>query len=375
MCRFILYLGPSITLSSLVTEPEHGLLQQSIKAHDPVSSLNADGFGVAWYVPEITKIPAVFKDITPAWSNMNLKQMAKVTRSHCIFSHVRAASTGPVVQTNCHPFTYRNLSFMHNGTVAYFSKIRRKMMLQVSEQAFTIIQGSTDSEVIFAMFVTNFEKLIEEERENEGHKEGQNKDKEEQEDDISQQPYFDGGEMDYTQLLTTALRTTLHQVHRIILEHEAKEDRGRATTDSLESEEFMDGASLPHTKAIARLNLAVTDGKSVVASRYSCADPSTAHTLYWCRGQRIVCSKGECRVFKEAGDGDVPGGINGSRINTLANGGKVRSGSMDTNGMSRSNMVIVSSEPLDNRQYDCERVPANHMVIAGPYGLFDVVPV
>ena len=54
MCRVAAYLGgPEISLSSLVLAPEHSL---EFQAHSPREMLsgtvNADGFGVGWYVPE-----------------------------------------------------------------------------------------------------------------------------------------------------------------------------------------------------------------------------------------------------------------------------------------------------------------------------------
>jgi predicted glutamine amidotransferase len=49
---------------------------------------------------------------------------------------------------------------MHNGTVPYFKQIKRAMLTYVSEKAFHMVQGTTDSEMMFAMFVSNFERLL-----------------------------------------------------------------------------------------------------------------------------------------------------------------------------------------------------------------------
>jgi hypothetical protein len=69
---------------------------------------------VAWYVHDITSYPAVFTETTPAWSNINLRyhppllscplplssltlfyrELARVTTSSCILTHVRKASPG-----------------------------------------------------------------------------------------------------------------------------------------------------------------------------------------------------------------------------------------------------------------------------------------
>ena len=92
MCRFIAYLGHPLLISKLVTEPIHSLIHQSYHARERPEPLNGDGFGVAWFAPEFSPRPALFKDTTPAWNNENLREMAPVTRSRCILAHVRAAS-------------------------------------------------------------------------------------------------------------------------------------------------------------------------------------------------------------------------------------------------------------------------------------------
>jgi len=314
MCRFLLYLGPEVTLSSVVIDPDHGMLQQASKAHDCITPLNADGFGVAWYVPSISALPACFRDVSPAWSNQNLKQIARVSKSHCIFAHVRAASLGNVMQTNCHPFCFKNITFMHNGTVPYYKFIKRKMLETLSDRAFDLIQGTTDSEMMFAMFVTHFEHITGENTRGES------------------EPY---SSIDHTQHLVEALRETLTQVHKFALDYEY-------STVTADTQTEADGADLPCTKAIGRLNLAVTDGASVVAARYVCSDPTTAHTLYYARGANIEYKGRKCCVAKCDGNLKQP-------------------------------MVVVSSEPLGD-SFACEVVPPNHFVIAGPNNYFSVEP-
>lgn len=95
MCRFVLYHGPPITLGSLVTEPENSLIHQSYQSRERAEPLNGDGFGLAWYAPELSAAPALFRSISPAWNNANLLSLARVVRSHCILAHVRAATHRP----------------------------------------------------------------------------------------------------------------------------------------------------------------------------------------------------------------------------------------------------------------------------------------
>src|SRR3954471_18211514 len=94
MCRFVLYQGVPLTIASLVTDPSHSIINQSVKSLESDEPLNGDGFGVAWYTPELSLRPAVFRSVSPAWSNMNLLDLGRVTRSSCILAHVRAATRG-----------------------------------------------------------------------------------------------------------------------------------------------------------------------------------------------------------------------------------------------------------------------------------------
>lgn len=154
MCRLFIYQGPKTGMHDLLVRPGHSLLKQSFESQERSYSVNADGFGVAWYQEEISPEPAVFREITPAWSNRNLIEISRLIQSKRIFAHVRAASHGiPVDETNCHPFKYKHMLWMHNGKIACFRKIRRAISNRLSEEAYNVIQGNTDSEYAFALFL------------------------------------------------------------------------------------------------------------------------------------------------------------------------------------------------------------------------------
>jgi predicted glutamine amidotransferase len=154
MCRFTLYLGPPVRLSSLLTEPQHSLIHQSYHSREREEPLNGDGFGVGWFAPRLTWEPAVYHDVSPAWNNRNLKSIAKVVTSPCILAHVRAATPGSEVNlANCHPFQYGAYLLMHNGHIGGFRKVRRRLLEELTEEAFDVVRGSTDTEHLFALFV------------------------------------------------------------------------------------------------------------------------------------------------------------------------------------------------------------------------------
>jgi glutamine amidotransferase len=154
MCRFTLYLGPSIRLDSLLMEPAHSLIRQSAHSTEREEPLNGDGFGVGWYATHFTREPAVFRSITPAWNNRNLHNICRVVASDCILAHVRAATqSSGVNEANCHPYRFRQYLFMHNGDVGNFRMVRRRMMETVCDEAFSNVYGSTDTEHFFAVII------------------------------------------------------------------------------------------------------------------------------------------------------------------------------------------------------------------------------
>jgi glutamine amidotransferase len=234
MCRFAAYLGPEIFISSLVTEPKHSIIHQSYHAKERVEPLNGDGFGVGWYAPHFCDTPALFKEVSPAWNNQNLRNVARVTKSTCIFAHVRAATIGgQLSQTNCHPFSWKNFLFMHNGTVFGFEKIRRKLRQGLSDEAYNLIKGYTDTEHIFALFVDQIKAFS--------------------------NPKIE----DLTHSLIRAIS------HVETLKHQA-------------------GVTTPST-----MNLVLSDGNRLLAARYV-SEGKESNSLYISSGGRFYCEDGHC---------------------------------------------------------------------------------
>jgi ergothioneine biosynthesis protein EgtC len=236
MCRFVLYLGEPIFLETLLAKPVNSLINQSWDAElrDP---LNGDGFGVAWYAHDVGPEPAVFKAPTPAWNNRNLLQLGRVTKSTCILAHVRAATPGVIVsETNCHPFVWNKFSFMHNGDIAGFPTIRRSLVASLSEEAFSILEGQTDSEHLFALFLDSL---------------------------------WARNERVGLETIAQALEDAINALHRLLIE--------KGIT------------------ANTQLNIAISDGTQAVAIRCATEDVKMP-TLYWHEGRRYVCENGIARM-------------------------------------------------------------------------------
>ncbi|MER5961377.1 class II glutamine amidotransferase [Streptomyces sp. NPDC002057] len=154
MCRWLAYSGTPMLLDSVLYAPEHSLINQSLHARLGVESTNGDGFGIGWYGPDRDGTPAVFRDVGPAWSNRNLRELAAHLRSPLFFAHVRASTGSAIQETNCHPFRHGRWLWMHNGAIADFPRLQRDLCMAVDPALFPSIEGSTDSEVMFYLAVT-----------------------------------------------------------------------------------------------------------------------------------------------------------------------------------------------------------------------------
>jgi ergothioneine biosynthesis protein EgtC len=156
MCRFVAYLGQAVTLARVISAPEHSLVVQSYQPVEMTSGVvNADGFGVGWYNRALDPTPCVYTNPSPIWSDRNLTGLSKHIASDCIFANVRSATADVAVdQSNCQPFAFQQLLFMHNG---YIENFRFTLMRQIREalrnEYYTAIGGSTDSEHIFALLL------------------------------------------------------------------------------------------------------------------------------------------------------------------------------------------------------------------------------
>jgi predicted glutamine amidotransferase len=200
--------------------------------------LNGDGFGIGWYA-DGDSVPCVITGVTPAWSNRNLHNLADKLRSGMVFAHVRAASPGmAVTELNCHPFRYGELLWMHNGRVAQFSRIKRRLRETLSDAHYNFVQGTTDSEHAFALFLDHY--------------------------------YAHTGAATVARL-EQAMRRTIGQL--------VEWTREAGVTDP------------------SYYNFAVTDGRHIVASRFVDAEAEQPETLYVARGDRFAVDEGRYRMY------------------------------------------------------------------------------
>jgi predicted glutamine amidotransferase len=152
MCRWVGYVGGAIRPEELLYEAEHSLIHQSQASDLYENGVNGDGLGIGWYGNRET--PGVYRNAMPAWGDRNLRELCGQLESRLFLAHIRATTGTPVQQTNCHPFRHGRWIFVHNGYISDYERIRRDLLLAVSPELFSSIDGSTDSELLFHLALT-----------------------------------------------------------------------------------------------------------------------------------------------------------------------------------------------------------------------------
>jgi predicted glutamine amidotransferase len=153
MCRFLAYQGQPILMDTLVAAPCHSLVHQSLHATEAKTETNGDGFGLGWYGER--EEPGLYREVRPAWSDENLRSIASQVRSGLFFAHVRAATGTATSRANCHPFSAGRHMFMHNGQIAGWPLVRRRVEAMIPDDLYAHRAGTGDSEAIFLAALAN----------------------------------------------------------------------------------------------------------------------------------------------------------------------------------------------------------------------------
>jgi glutamine amidotransferase len=127
---------------------------------------NMDGFGVGWWTTAYSEFengidadsvdalkPVVYKNTRPPLNDLVLASLARGVSTRAVVAHVRAG-TGltPVVETNCHPFTFGRYLFAHNGVLGDFHLFKADLLRDLPLRYQVAVLGTTDSEHIAALY-------------------------------------------------------------------------------------------------------------------------------------------------------------------------------------------------------------------------------
>jgi gamma-glutamyl hercynylcysteine S-oxide hydrolase len=152
MCRHLAYVGPPITLASLLYEPPSSLVRQSwAPRHQRHGTVNADGYGVGWYAPSVRPQPARYRRAGPIWADRSLASMAGTIVTGAALAAVRSATPpAPSEETGAAPFTSGPWLWSVNGAVSADPVGLRR---SISDTRAAGIEGSSDSELLFALLL------------------------------------------------------------------------------------------------------------------------------------------------------------------------------------------------------------------------------
>ncbi|KAG0002611.1 hypothetical protein BGZ79_002674 [Entomortierella chlamydospora] len=228
--------------------------------------------------------PCIFTSVTPAWNNMNLIRLADKIKSPLVFAHVRPSTAGSVSESNCHPWQYGRLMFMHHGMINDFYLIKRKVQESLSDDLYLSVNGNTDSEWAFAVFLSQLESP-------------------------RQAEPFSHTELQEAMLKTIRKLNAWCNEARI----------ANHINDSVNVEASM-------------LNFAVSDGASIVCTRYVNSSKLEPVSLYFSSGSKFECDKpGHYRMVKESAK--------------------------------REDIVVIASEPLTFEEAEWREIPRNSMAV------------
>jgi glutamine amidotransferase len=128
------------------------VLREAPRSIATLSEEHADGWGLA-----IHDAPArewkVHKGIEPASKDARFHEAAVGSKGEVLVAHVRKKTVGPTSMANTHPFLRGKWVFAHNGTV----KDQAHLRARTSAERLREVEGETDSEVLFAFFLTRLD--------------------------------------------------------------------------------------------------------------------------------------------------------------------------------------------------------------------------
>jgi glutamine amidotransferase len=160
MCRALLYLGEPVLLDNLLFQPDSALVRQSYMPK-MLNTLNLAGFGLrAWdrgsHEPEK---PFFYGSPSLPVFDRNLKNLAEKVRAGCVLAHVRGVAYSSSVEIslqNVHPFQFDGVpwALAHNGDLFGMDAMKPRLLAHIDPRFVSGIRGTTDSEWIYALFVS-----------------------------------------------------------------------------------------------------------------------------------------------------------------------------------------------------------------------------
>lgn len=145
MCRLYGFCATEPTkVECTLVHSQNALVTQS--RADLAGDDHPDGWGIAAYDDGV---PRIERQAWAAYHGEHFRRSASRVHARVVIAHVRGATVGAPMMKNTHPFSWRNWSFAHNGTIHNFDGVRPRLLESISDELKPCISGETDSEHVF----------------------------------------------------------------------------------------------------------------------------------------------------------------------------------------------------------------------------------
>jgi glutamine amidotransferase len=157
-------LGQPLPVRNLLFDPDNSLVAQSYSPRMMNTFLNLAGFGMhAWDPSSLhPDEPFAYRTTTLPSFDRNLRFLAAKVAPTCLIAHVRGVTYSDeavVADTNLHPFRFPSarVSLAHNGHLRQFPRMRYSLVEHVRPELAQRIEGTTDSEWIYALILSQLD--------------------------------------------------------------------------------------------------------------------------------------------------------------------------------------------------------------------------
>jgi glutamine amidotransferase len=162
MCRVLAYLGEPISLEHVLFETDSSLVRQSYSPRMMAAFLNLAGFGMVAWRSIRTEDPFTYRVTTLPAFDRNLHALAAKLAPTCLVAHVRGITYSAremISEANLHPFRFprARVALAHNGHLREFGRMRYDLIRHVRPELASEIEGTTDSEWIYALVLSQLE--------------------------------------------------------------------------------------------------------------------------------------------------------------------------------------------------------------------------
>lgn len=164
MCRVLAYLGQPVSLGHVLYDTDSSLVRQSYSPRMMAGFLNLAGFGMVAWDPHSVRAadPFAYRVTTLPAFDRNLRSLGAKLAPTCLIAHVRGVTHSEhevVAETNLHPFRFHGagVALAHNGHLREFARMRYDLIEHVRPELARYIHGTTDSEWIYALVLSQLE--------------------------------------------------------------------------------------------------------------------------------------------------------------------------------------------------------------------------